>query len=175
LWLFGLLTALANFYSVARYRKKFVAFLVAVALGSGVFLSVSAQSGTDRPESEDSTFKAGALFANDPNFTSGAAGTPGGQEFFSKIMLSILLVVALGAATIYVSGKVLPKITNLPGKQIHVLETTHLGPRKAVHLVKIGDQQLLIGSTNESINTLADVTSALTEFSAQQIDDSVRT
>jgi flagellar biogenesis protein FliO len=61
----------------------------------------------------------------------------------------------------------------LPGKQIHVLETTHLGPRKAVHLVKIGEQQLLIGSTNESITTLADVTGALTEFSAQQIEESV--
>ncbi len=158
---------------MAQYRKKFVAFLVAVALGSGVFLSVSAQSGAERPESEHSRFKAGALFANDPNFSGGPANSPGGQEFFLKIMLSILLVVALGAAAIYVSRKVLPKITNLPGKQIHVLETTHLGPRKAVHLVKIGDQQLLIGSTNESITRLADVTGALTEFAAGQIDESV--
>jgi flagellar biosynthetic protein FliO len=167
------LAALVNLRSVARYRKKFVLFLVAVALGSGVFLSVSAQSGADRPESENSVFKASALFANDPNFHAGAADSPGGQEFFAKIMLSILLVVALGAAAIYVSRKVVPKITNLPGKQIHILETTHLGPRKAVHLVKIGDQQLLIGSTNESITTLADVTGALTEFSEQQIEESV--
>lgn len=160
---------------MARYRKKLVVFLVAVALGSGLFLSVSAQSGVDRPESGNSRFKTSALLANDPNFTARTADSPGGQEFFYKIMLSILLVVALGAAAIYVSRKVLPKITNLPGKQIHVLETTHLGPRKAVHLVKIGDQQLLIGSTNESINTLADVTGALTEFSARPVDESVRT
>lgn len=146
---------------------------MAVALGSGLFLSVWAQSGAKRPDSENSRFKADALFANDPNFSTGTINGAGGKEFLSKIMFSVLLVVALGAAAIYVSRKVVPRITNLPGKQIHVLETTHLGPRKAVHLVKVGDQQLLIGSTNERITTLADVTGALTEFAADQIDESV--
>ena len=149
--------------------------LAAVALGGGAFLSVSAKSGATRPESEDSKFKTGTLFANDPNFSASMTDSPGTREFFFKITLSILLVVALGAAAIYVSRKVLPKITNLPGKQIHILETAHLGPRKAVHLVKIGDQRLLIGSTNESITRLADVTDTLTGLSAQQIDESVRT
>lgn len=169
------MTALANLCNVARYRKKFVAYIVAFALGSGVFLFVSAQSSADRPESENSIFKAGALFASDPNFPARTDGSPSNREFFLKITLSIILVVALGGAAIYVSRKVLPKITNLPGRQIHILETTHLGPRKAVHLVKIGERQLLIGSTNESVTTLADVTGALIELRAQQIDESART
>ena len=94
-------------------------------------------------------------------------------ELFFKMMLSVLLVAALGAAAIYVSRKLLPRLTNLPGKQIHILETAHLGPRKAVHLIKIGEQQLLIGSTNERITTLAHVADALTELSTQEIDDNV--
>jgi flagellar biogenesis protein FliO len=36
-----------------------------------------------------------------------------------------------------------------------------LGPRKSVHLIEIGSRRLLIGSTNENIRKLAD----LTEFS----------
>ena len=86
-------------------------------------------------------------------------------------MLSVLLVAVLGAAAIYASRKLLPRITNLPGKKIRIVETVHLGPRKALHLVEIGDQRLLIGSTNESITKLADVTAAFAELSAKDADD----
>jgi flagellar biogenesis protein FliO len=76
------------------------------------------------------------------------------------------------------SKKVLPRITNLPGKEIRILETAHLGPRKAVHLVKIGNQRLLIGSTYESISMLADVTEQdepdLVNLRGEQIDACVR-
>jgi flagellar biosynthetic protein FliO len=94
------------------------------------------------------------------------------------MMFSVVLVVVLGAAALYMSKKVLPRITNLPGKEIRILETAHLGPRKAVHLVKIGNQRLLIGSTNESISMLADVTEQdepdLVNLPSQQIDACVR-
>jgi len=167
-----------HFRSVVRHKKKFVVFLMIVAVGSG-FLSIMAQSGNDKEKSKPLHFagmqdKAGALM-NDPNPAIRTTGGFGSQELFFKMMLSILLVIALGTAAIYISRKLLPKITNLPGKQIHILETAHLGPRKAVHLVRIGDQKLLIGSTNESITTLANMTGALTQFSTEQIDDSVRT
>ena len=103
-------------------------------------------------------------FANDPNFFLSSANSPGAREMFFKMMLSVLLVVALGAAAIYISKKFLPRITNPPGKKIRVIETAHIGPRKMVHLLKIGNQQLLIGSTSENITKLADVTDALSEM-----------
>jgi flagellar protein FliO/FliZ len=94
------------------------------------------------------------------------------------MMFSVVLVVVLGAAALYMSKKVLPRITNLPGKEIRILETAHLGPRKAVHLVKIGNQRLLIGSTYESISMLADVTEQdepdLVNLRGEQIDACVR-
>jgi len=90
--------------------------------------------------------------------TNQVSGGLGRGELFFKMMFSVVLVIMLGAAAFYMSKKVLPRITNLPGKEIRILETAHLGPRKAVHLVKIGSQRLLIGSTNESISMLADVT-----------------
>ena len=92
------------------------------------------------------------------------------------MMLSVLLVVALGAGVIYISKKFLPKITNLPGKQIRIIETVHLGPRKAVHLIEIGNQRFLIGSTSEGITKLADVTYAFSEMdlSAQETDNNLR-
>jgi len=97
------------------------------------------------------------LFAKDPNFCTRPTDKLETRELFFKMMLSVLLVVGLGAGAIYFSKKLLPRITNLPGKKIRIVETAHLGPRKAVHLLQIGNQQILIGSTNERITKLADI------------------
>lgn len=164
------------------YKKKIVAFLIIVAVGSGVLVVCSAQSATDGPESSRTkngtqqnrntakAFLVRDLFASDPNFSKRPDNSSGSKELFFKMMLSVLLVVALGAAAIYVSKKLLPRITNLPGKEIRIAETVHLGPRKTVHLLKIGSQWLLIGSTSESITKLADVTDALTDLPAKEMD-----
>jgi flagellar biogenesis protein FliO len=63
----------------------------------------------------------------------------------------------------------------MSGKQIRIIETVHLGPRKSVHLLKIGDKQILIGSTNENITKLADVMdeSSGAGSSADQIDNNL--
>jgi len=170
------------FYSVAGYKKKIVAFLVTVALGSSVLVVCSARSATEGPESKNSKFdpclrlagaksKAGSLFANDPNFSERLTDSAGGRDLFFKMMLSVLLVAVLGVTAIYVSKKLLPKITNLPGKEIRIIETAHLGPRKAVHLLEIGGRRFLIGSTNENITKLVDITGTLTDLSAQEMDN----
>lgn len=162
------------------FKKKIVAFLITVALGIGVLVVCSAQSAIDGtgsgpgnagfrsvPVGGGSKSQAGSLFANDPN-SGKPSSSAGSRELFYKMLLSVLLVVALGVAAIYVSKKLLPRITNLPGKEIRIVETVHLGPRKAVHLLEVGDRRLLIGSTNENITKLADVTSALTDLTAQE-------
>ncbi len=155
-----------------RYRKKIVVFLITVTLGSGVLLVCSAQSPTDGTElvsaeavagSENSKSQSGSLFENDSNFSTGKSDRPSSRDLFFKMMVSVLFLIALGAAAIYVSRRFLPKITNLPGKKIRIAETVHLGPRKAVHLLEVGERRFLIGSTNENITRLADLTSALTD------------
>ena len=59
-----------------------------------------------------------------------------------------------------------------------IIETVHLGPRKAIHLLKISNQHLLIGSTAENITKLADMTGvflqsedALAELPMRETDD----
>jgi flagellar biosynthetic protein FliO len=145
---------------VTRYKKKIVAFLAAVAVGCGALVVCSSQSRTAEPAREDLMLKAGSPFSNDPNPFTKSTGNLGTGEMFFKMTISVLLVIALGAAAIYISKKFLPRITNVPGKKIRVIETVHLGPRKAIHLIETGGQQLLIGSTNESITMLANVTGA---------------
>ncbi|MHC4425992.1 MAG: FliO/MopB family protein [Planctomycetota bacterium] len=169
------------FCSVTGFKKKTVVFLMTAALGSGVLVVCSARSATDGAESETSKFdpcqpqtgarhETGSLFANDPNFSGKPGYDTGSGELFVRAMLAVLFVVVLGAAAIYASKKLLPKIVNLPGKEIRIVETVHLGPRKAVHLLEIGNRRFLIGSTNENVTKLADVTIDLTCLSAQETD-----
>ena len=83
---------------------------------------------------------------------------------FYKMLLSVMLVAALGIALIYVSKKLLPRIAHLPNKQIRVVETTYIAPRKGIHLVQIGARRLLIASTNENVTMLADLSDATGDF-----------
>ena len=97
---------------------------------------------------------------DDPN-SSPQTNTAGTRELFFKMMVSVVLVVVLGAVAIYASKRLVGKIANLPGKKIKVVETAHLGPRKAVHLLRIGDRCLLVGSTSDNITKLADLTAEI--------------
>lgn len=142
-------------------RKRIVVLLLAVAFCNGAASLCAAAGGSD--EGTRSLFDdSGFAYGSDPNRIAGSDDAGGGDFFFS-MMLMIFLVIVLGAAAIYLSRKVLPRFTQLSGKRVRVVETVHLGPRKALHLLKIGNRQLLIGSTNENITRLADVTDALSE------------
>ena len=96
-------------------------------------------------------------FASDPDLSSGPSFSLGSGELFLKMMLSVGLVLGLGGAALYVSRRVLPRVTHAPGKEIHILETAYLGPRKALHLVEVGGQRLLIASTSDHVTMLTTV------------------
>jgi len=81
--------------------------------------------------------------------------------------MSVLLVIVFGIVAVYVSRKLLPRIANLPGKKIRVIETAYIAPRKGLHLIQIGDKRLLIASTNDTITMLADVTDSGVDFQSQ--------
>ena len=167
-------------FSVIESRKRIVVLLITIALGSCVLVVCSGQTVVDRTGPKKLTFGpahaeaetgsgAGSMFGNDPNSSGGLGYNPDGGIYY-RMMLAVLVVVVLGAAAIYVSKKLLPKITNLPGKEIRVAETVYLGPKKAVHVLEVGSRRFLIGSTSENVTKLADITSDLTDFSVQDAD-----
>ena len=144
-------------------RKKIVIFTITVVLGSFLLLVCSAKSSTDGSELESSESQSNSLFKNDTDFLTKKNSESGSRELFFRFMVSVLFLVALGAGGIYVSKRFLPKITNMSDKEIRIIETVYLGPRKAVHLLEVEGHRFLIGSTNENITRLADLTSVFTE------------
>jgi flagellar biogenesis protein FliO len=142
---------------MAICKNRIFAFLTVVVLG-GITISICqaqpAKDAATTPLFDKST----SLFANDPNFRAESGENPSTQELFYKMMLAVLLVVILGLAAIYISKKLMPRITSLSGKKIQICETVRLGPHKAIHLIKTGEQTFLIGSTSESITKIAEIT-----------------
>ena len=148
-------------------RKRIVVFLLSVAFCGGAVSLCAAAGDSDKgtgPLFDDSDF----AYGNEPNFATGLGDGGGAGDLFFRMMLMVLLVIIMGAAAIYLSRKLLPRFTQLSGKRVRVVETVHLGPRKTLHLLKIGNRQLLIGSTNENITRLADVTDALSEVDSPE-------
>ena len=155
-------------------KEKIVLFLLVIVLCCGMVLVYSAPSGTDESTKTLLSGNSDSVYSTQPNLTLGSDGNLDAGGLFLKMIVMVLLVVFFGVAAIYLSKKLLPKFNRLPGKRIQVCETVHLGPRKAIHLIKIGRQTFLIGSTNENVNKLADVTDQLSEmdFPVNQTDNS---
>ncbi|MHC5061159.1 MAG: FliO/MopB family protein [Planctomycetota bacterium] len=96
--------------------------------------------------------------------------SPAQSELLGKFALAIGFVVLLGVCAWYVSKKFGGKFAGLKGKDISIVETVHLGSGKSLHLLEVGDnQKLLIGSTNENISILADVTESVSSRAEEEI------
>jgi len=166
---------------MAGFDKKTVILLAMAALNSGALAADSAQPDANKPALKETApgreqppletdGKTGSLFANDPDLQKESPYNLGHQELFYRTMVAVVFVIVLGAAAIYVSRRLLPGIARLPGKEIRIVETVHLGPRKAVHLLQIGDRRLLIGSTSESVTKLADLSEGFRDLPDRDID-----
>jgi flagellar biosynthetic protein FliO len=155
---------------VAAYKKKVVFIFLMVALIGG--LTAISRAKTAAAESPKKLFdSSGGLFAGEPNFTVATREDFDTKELVFRMMLSVLLVIVLGTGLVYFVKRFGGRITGTAGKKIRVIETVALGTRRMVHLVEVGEKRILIGSTNENITMLADVTDALGNLSNQRKDN----
>ena len=158
-----------------------VPFLCVLLLASGGWIAVaSRQTGaaagqrTENGAASPSVLQDSSL-SSDPDLSPGPSVSLGSGELFFKMMLSVGLVLGLGGAALYLSRRVLPKVTQRGGKEIHILETACLGPRKALHLVEVGGQRLLIASTNDHVTMLTPLNDTWLDVSKPELDEAVKT
>lgn len=152
--------------------KRIAALCILLIVGSG-WAGLASRSAGRVGQAGTGTETRINSFLSDPNSPplTGVGLDNGG--LFLRMMLAVGIVIGLGAAALYLSRKVLPRVTNAAGREIRIVETTCLGPRKALHLVEVGHQRLLIASTAERITMLAPLGDAQLDVSKQQADDTV--
>ncbi len=159
--------------SVNNQKKRIVVLCLLLVVGGG-WVALASRYAGGPGQTNPQTARAETSFLSEPNQLGGTNVSLGGRELFLKMMLSVGLVIALGIGALYLSKRVLPKVTHAAGKEIRVLETTYLGPRKALHLVEVANQRLLIASTSDHITTLAHIGDAWLDLPRQEVDDTVK-
>lgn len=72
---------------------------------------------------------------------------------FFYVIVMVAIIVAAYLATKYLAGKG----RNVKSRQMRILDRMMLGKDKHIVLLEVGDKNLLIGVTNQTINVLGDI------------------
>ncbi len=75
----------------------------------------------------------------------------------ASVFLKLAVVVLLMVAAAWIMRRLQGGSWKAVERQVKVIETTHLSPRRAIHLVQIGDRKLLIGATDQAISLLTEI------------------
>jgi flagellar protein FliO/FliZ len=116
-----------------------------------------------------------AAAPKDPEQTPIAKGGSGGAGITSdaggtlvRMGLGLVVVVAIILAIWYVLKRVrnsrYPEMDSRGSALITVLSTTPLGPNRNLHLVRVGDDLVVVGATDHSVNAVARVEADATEL-----------
>ncbi len=73
---------------------------------------------------------------------------------FAKLVVVLLLILACSAIF---RRWFQPGASRKKGQQMQVIETVRLSSRQALHIVSVGDRQLLIGATDQNVSLLTAV------------------
>ncbi|MFP4107019.1 MAG: flagellar biosynthetic protein FliO [Phycisphaerae bacterium] len=100
----------------------------------------------------------------------GDDSTASGPTTPTAIWKMIIYTIILGAVVVagyVVYRKYMPRLMAPAGKRpmrgLQVEQTLSLGVRKTVHVLRVGDRRILLGSTRDCMTNLGDVTDAFAE------------
>jgi len=99
--------------------------------------------------------KGSGLFNGDPNDDS----VFGGYKGYTKTISTLLIVIALIIATVYVLKKKYGVRANLgrSRKLIQIVDHTPIGVKKSLFLVKVPGKHLILGVTNDNIGLITEI------------------
>jgi flagellar biosynthetic protein FliO len=91
---------------------------------------------------------------------------------FAKLVIVLLLILACSAIFRRWSQ---PVTSGRKLRQMQLIETVRLSPKQALHLVSIGDQQLLIGATDQNVSLITPVELSLDPLEEDVTHPAIRT
>ena len=74
-------------------------------------------------------------------------------------LVAVLLLIVVSA--MFARRWLQPGLRGKTVRQMHLMESVRLSPKQALHLVSVGDQQFLIGATDQNVALIAQVDGAL--------------
>jgi flagellar biogenesis protein FliO len=147
-----------------KKRILLIGLLLVLSIAGQILLRPCLGESTISPspvqvESATGSSQTAPLSSSEPEF---AKDTPELQsdllrQFF--YMLGFVAIIGIGA---WLVCRKLSCGWSAGGQTIRIGETVRMGPRKALHLIRVGKKTFLVGSTSESFCLLADVSDSVT-------------
>lgn len=123
-------------------NKKYLAIFLAIILIISIVLIWSWLVNSPPPSTQDDI---------------PGSDTVAAARFFVDIVLKLGLVILL----IFMSVNLMRWLQNKSGaggmRKMVIMESLRLSPRQAIHLIRIGSKEILIGATDQSISRLLDL------------------
>jgi flagellar biosynthetic protein FliO len=131
----ALMNSFKNWFERSSQKQKYTAVLLAFSLMStlGLLLLKGSSGAMDDP------------LQSSPFYFIGV---------FAKLAVVLLLILACSAIFRRWSQ---PGTQGRKNRQMQVIETVRLSPKQALHLITVGDHQLLIGATDQNVSLLTPV------------------
>lgn len=91
--------------------------------------------------------------------------------YFAGAFIKLLVVLLLIFVSAILARRWLqPGLHGKAVRQMRLVETVRLSPKQALHLVSVGDQQLLIGATDQNVTLITHVETSLDTAPAETTD-----
>ena len=133
---------------------------------------------SDRATAENGTSAVTALKKADAENTDDTALAEYSSSIFPsmlKLLSALALVIACIYAALFLFKKMMGKkySGNRQTKIMEVLETTYVGPKKSVSLIRVADKSVLIGTTDSQISILSELDEEKTREIIRSLENEV--
>lgn len=78
-----------------------------------------------------------------------------GSALILRTVLALVLVLGLIGLLAYVANRLMPRWRRIQSRNVRILETTALGPRRALHVVEFAGNRYLLASTANHVSLIA--------------------
>jgi flagellar biosynthetic protein FliO len=144
-----------RFSSDPRLKKIFpvlIVVLVIILFGAFVWAAFATKTTAANPQD------AGGMYADPTSITVNVV--------FRLLFVLAIIYLCYGLYR-WMQNK---KVIQQPKKRLAVIESVRISPRQAVHIIRVGSQEFLVGATDQAMNLISEVESAPVEESAVVID-----
>ena len=143
-----LLAVLAALRRMPRWALVLTTLGIIIVLGVAMFMLIPSQTST----------------VGDTSYLNSA-----GLAFSVFLRLGIIIVIIIGLAIVIKQMQSKMRIEKTD--QISILETVHLSPHRSIHLIRVDNEKLLIGATDQNISTLLHLSNIDTSIDSNNLEN----
>jgi hypothetical protein len=140
-------------------KKRIKTILIALAVLVGIMLLASAGKKDAQPPVCDNI----AAVQPPPGSNQLTPNDYGSGGIYFRMLFAIFIVAGMGVAVYWIGKRLRYNAAGGKKGRIEILETAYLAARKTLHIVRVGNKTFLIGSTNDSISSIAEVSDSFAE------------